>query len=60
METQPFTLVLAGGVFRHPAPLVAKVRTTSPNSNVMQRIFEPVIGSLLIAFENIGPIVDDA
>ena len=65
METQPFTLVLAGGVFRHPAPLlpdalVAKVRKTSPNSTVMHSSFEPVIGSLLIALKNIDVIVDDA
>ncbi len=65
MERQPFTLVLAGGVFRHSAQLlvdalVAKIRTVSPDSIVVHSEFEPVVGALLLAYENAGVSIDDA
>lgn len=65
MEGQPFPLVLAGGVFRHPTPLLvdalaAKVRTAFPDITIVHSQFEPVIGALLLAYENIGVRVDDA
>ncbi len=64
IEGTPFTLVLAGGVLRHPAPLlgaalVARVRTTSPEARVVNSRFEPVVGALFLALEAAGVAVDD-
>jgi N-acetylglucosamine kinase-like BadF-type ATPase len=64
IERRPFTLVLAGGVLRHPAPLlgaalVARVRTASPEVRVVNSRFEPAVGALLLALEAAGVAVDD-
>ena len=61
---QPVHLVLAGGIFRHAAPLlaqalVARVRTTSPGVTVIRSAFEPVVGALLLACEQHGVRVDE-
>lgn len=65
IEGTPFTLVLAGGVLRHPSPLladaiIASVRTTSPDVRPTRFRFEPVIGVLFTALETAGVVVDDA
>ena len=65
IEGTPFTLALAGGVLRHPAPLlgvalVARVRTTSPEARVVNSRFEPAVGALFLALEAAGVAVDDA
>jgi hypothetical protein len=59
MEHLLFTLVLAGGVFRHASPLlkdavVAKVRWMSPDIAVVQSNCEPVVGAVLLALQNAG------
>ncbi len=64
IEGTPFTLVLAGGVLRHPAPtlraaLVARVHTTSPEVRVVNSPFEPAVGALFLALEAAGVVVDD-
>jgi N-acetylglucosamine kinase-like BadF-type ATPase len=64
IEGTAFPLVLTGGVFRHPSPLlteaiVARVRTTSPSALLMQSRFEPAIGALFLALENAGIPVDE-
>ena len=60
-----FTLVLAGGVFRHHSPLladtiIARVRTTSPEVRPTRCRFEPIVGVLFTALEAAEVAVDDA
>ena len=52
----PFTLVLAGGVLRHPSSLLAdaivqRVRSASPGVCPVRSRFEPVVGALFLALE---------
>ncbi|HEV2581109.1 MAG TPA: hypothetical protein VGT44_09670, partial [Ktedonobacteraceae bacterium] len=65
LEGTPFTLVLAGGVLRHPSTLladtiIARVRSTSPDVRPIRCRFEPVIGVLFSALEAASVTVDDA
>jgi N-acetylglucosamine kinase-like BadF-type ATPase len=65
IEGTAFTLVLAGGVFRHPSSLLAdtiieRVRTTSPEVGPTICRFEPIIGVLFAALEAAGSSVNDA
>ncbi len=63
IEGTAFTLVLAGGVFRHPSTvleqvIIERVRSTSPAVRPTYCRFEPVIGVLFTALEAAGGIVD--
>jgi N-acetylglucosamine kinase-like BadF-type ATPase len=63
IEGTAFTLVLAGGVFRHSSSLlentiIERVRTTSPDVRPTRCRFEPVIGVLFTALEAAGSAVD--
>jgi N-acetylglucosamine kinase-like BadF-type ATPase len=65
IEGTPFTLVLAGGVFRHPSTvlenaIIKRVRSTSPDVRPTYCRFEPVIGVLFTALEAAGCVVDSA
>ena len=65
IERTPFTLVLAGGVLRHPSrllhdSLIARVRTTSPDVQAVNSRFEPVVGALLLALESAHSVIDTA
>ncbi len=65
LEGTPFTLVLAGGVFRHqssllPEAIIERVRTTSPAVRPTRCRFEPIIGVLFTALEAVDIIIDDA
>ncbi len=65
IEGTAFTLVFAGGVFRHPSSLLAdaiieRVRTTSPAVQPTRCRFEPIIGVLFTALEAAGGAVNDA
>ena len=65
IEGAPFTLVLAGGVFRHPSrllgeALIARVRATSPQMRAVNSRFEPAAGVLLLALEAAGIRLDEA
>jgi N-acetylglucosamine kinase-like BadF-type ATPase len=65
IEGTAFTLVLAGGVLRHPSPLladaiIARVRTTSPQVRPTRYRFEPIIGVLFTALEAANVAIDDA
>ncbi len=60
----PFTLVLAGGVFRHHSRdlkdcIVNRVRLASPEAQPVESSFEPVIGAVLLALDTIAIAVDD-
>lgn len=60
----PFTLVLAGGVFRHPSRqlqdcVVTRVRQASPGARPLTNCFEPVMGAVLLALEAVDITVDD-
>jgi len=64
IEASPFALVLAGGVFRHPSPLLAdsllgRVRTTSPMVHAVNSRFEPAVGALLLALDSVGAPVGE-
>jgi N-acetylglucosamine kinase-like BadF-type ATPase len=64
IEGTPFPLVLTGGVFRHPSPLlpdtiIARVRTTSPDAHPVRSRFEPAVGALFLALEAAGVRVDE-
>jgi N-acetylglucosamine kinase-like BadF-type ATPase len=64
LEGSGFTLVLTGGVFRHPSDLlaeavVARVRQSVPEVRPLRSRFEPVVGALLFAFEHAGVPVDN-
>jgi len=65
IEGTTFTLVLAGGVFRHPSTvleqaIIERVRSTSPDVRPTYCRFEPVIGVLFTALEAAGGVVDGA
>ncbi|MBV9281978.1 MAG: hypothetical protein JOZ41_18015 [Chloroflexi bacterium] len=54
-----YTLVLAGGVLRHPSSLLteaiaAQVRRGSPRARPVMSRFEPAVGALLLALEDCG------
>jgi N-acetylglucosamine kinase-like BadF-type ATPase len=64
LEGQPFPLVLAGGVLRHPSPLlaeaiIARVHSRSPQAQPIRPRFEPVIGVLFSALELAGQRIDE-
>jgi len=55
----PFTLALAGGVFRHPArvfraAVVDTIRASAPRVTVAEPALEPAAGALLLAFDAAG------
>ncbi|GCE13863.1 N-acetylglucosamine kinase [Tengunoibacter tsumagoiensis] len=59
----PFTLMLAGGVLRHPSSLLAdalieRVHQKAPEATVKSPRFEPVIGVLFSALEAAGISID--
>jgi N-acetylglucosamine kinase-like BadF-type ATPase len=59
----PFTLVLAGGVLRHPARLLTetltdRVRAAAPRVQVIESRFEPAVGALFLALELAGAAID--
>jgi N-acetylglucosamine kinase-like BadF-type ATPase len=57
----PFTLVLAGGVFRHPSTtLRAAILSAVPMAHPTQAELEPAVGALLLAFDETGQRVDSA
>ncbi|MEO8971321.1 MAG: BadF/BadG/BcrA/BcrD ATPase family protein [Ktedonobacteraceae bacterium] len=65
LEGTAFRLVLAGGVLRHPSPLladaiIARVRTTSPDVQPIRYRFEPIIGVLFTALEAAEVAINDA
>jgi N-acetylglucosamine kinase-like BadF-type ATPase len=56
---QPFRLVLAGGVLRHPSPLlrealVERVRSSAPQALPVRSALEPAAGALMLALEAAG------
>lgn len=62
LEGTAFPLVLAGGVFRHPTTLlqdalVARVRGTSPDVQLVRSSSEPIVGVLLQALAIAGVAV---
>jgi N-acetylglucosamine kinase-like BadF-type ATPase len=64
IEGTPFTLVLAGGVFRHPSTLladaiIAQVRATSPEVRPTRYRYEPIIGVLFTALEAAEIAIDE-
>src|SRR2546421_2550691 len=65
IEGTAFTLVLAGGVFRHPSQLLPDaiidcVRTTSPLVRPTRCRFEPIVGVLFTALDAARLAIDDA
>jgi N-acetylglucosamine kinase-like BadF-type ATPase len=61
----PFHLVLAGGVFRHHSRnlqdcVISRVHTHSPDARPQESTLEPVIGAVLLAFDEIDHPVDDS
>lgn len=65
IASSPFPLVLAGGVLRHPSPLleqaiVTRVQDAVPDALPVRSRFEPAIGALLLALEATPIRVDDA
>ena len=64
LERTPFSLVLAGGVLRHPSKLLAntiieRVQLTSPEVRPIRCRFEPIIGVLFSALEAAGMTIDE-
>lgn len=64
LEGTPFTLVLAGGVLRHPSTILAetiinRVKLFTPEIRPIRSRFEPIIGVLFSALEDAGVNVDD-
>jgi N-acetylglucosamine kinase-like BadF-type ATPase len=59
----PFTLVLTGGVLRHPSPLlrnalIERVRESAPDVCAIQSQFEPAAGAVLLALDLMGIVTD--
>lgn len=64
LEGTPFTLVLAGGVLRHPSTLLAdtiveRVQLSSPEIRPRRSRYEPIIGVLFSALEDAHVSIDD-
>jgi N-acetylglucosamine kinase-like BadF-type ATPase len=64
LEGTPFSLVLAGGVLRHPSTLLAdtiieRVQLSSPEVRPKRSRFEPIIGVLFSALEAAGTTIDE-
>ena len=64
LEGTPFSLVLAGGVLRHPSTLLAdtiikRVQLSSPEVLPKRSRFEPIIGVLFSALEATGITIDE-
>ncbi len=64
LESVPFVLALAGGVFRHPSSvlpdaILETVRQGFPNVRPMRSRFEPIIGVVFAALEAAGVVVDE-
>jgi len=64
LEGMPFSLVLAGGVLRHPSTILAeaiidRVKLFSPEIRPIRSRFEPIIGVLFSALEDAHVNVDD-
>jgi len=64
LEGTPFSLVLAGGVLRHPSTLLAdtiikRVQLSSPEVRSKRSRFEPIIGVLFSALETAGITIDE-
>jgi N-acetylglucosamine kinase-like BadF-type ATPase len=64
LEGTPFTLVLAGGVLRHPSTLLAdtivkRVQLSSPEVRPRRSRYEPIIGVLFSALEDANVTIDD-
>lgn len=62
---QPFPLVLAGGVLRHPCrlladALVARVRERAPDCLPRLSGLEPAVGAVLLGLQAAGIAIDDA
>lgn len=65
IDQTAFTLVLTGGVLKHTSPLlsqaiVARVRATSPDIRPVNSRFEPAIGALFLALEDVDVAIDEA
>ncbi len=63
IENTPFTLILTGGIFRHPGSLLKTVITDwvsqyAPTLRVVNSPYEPAIGALLLALEAGGRPID--
>lgn len=61
----PYTLVLAGGVVRHPSRLlagtiIARVHAQAPRARPLVSQFEPVVGAALLALEASGVSIGEA
>lgn len=59
IETVPFTLVLTGGVFRHPSSLltdtlITRVKREIPELTVIKSQLEPVFGAVVLALQETG------
>ncbi|MBA2278098.1 MAG: hypothetical protein H0W06_10080 [Chloroflexia bacterium] len=57
--TEPFDLVLTGGVFRHPSPLLPehvarRVRRDCPQARPIRPTLAPAAGAILLALDVIG------
>jgi N-acetylglucosamine kinase-like BadF-type ATPase len=63
IERSSLTLVLAGGVFRHPSrthidSIVARMCEKTPKVQSIHSRFEPSVGALFLALEEIGITID--
>ena len=63
ISATPFTLVLAGGVLRHPSSLlrealIARVQAAAPGARPRVSRFEPAVGALFLALEAAGIAID--
>ncbi len=63
MGSDPFDVVMAGSVFKGESPelidaLKAGIRDRCPNAECRRPAFEPVVGALLMAFEEAGALSD--
>jgi N-acetylglucosamine kinase-like BadF-type ATPase len=55
LGSEPFTLVLAGGVLRHEGTMLRdRLIAAVPQGRAVSSTFEPVVGALLLAFDR-GP-----
>lgn len=63
LANEPFYLVLAGGVMRHPSSLmrdalIERVREFAPHAQPIRSDFEPAVGAVMLALDAAGVIFD--
>jgi hypothetical protein len=64
MQQSDFDVVLAGSLFKGQGPLLMDsitqvIHRTAPRARIVRSMFEPVIGTVLLAYDALGKSLSD-